>query len=197
MHSIVDRSLLSIPGLQTLAEVLTCSTPDRAGCISLLERGWLVGVAPGGGKQAMLGIGWGKRRGYAVAAATARVPVVIMYTENIDLAYSTTSLSWPFSYLLYLSTRIAVAPVYGGLPVQLTTKLAKLTSSINADTDGLKENIDHESSLHTVALQADELNTAVSVTMAALIADQQHSDQTHLQGLASWVRGDVDICQTR
>ena len=156
-----------------------------------------MGVAPGGGKQAMLGIGWGKRRGYAVAAATARVPVVIMYTENIDLAYSTTSLSWPFSYLLYLSTRIAVAPVYGGLPVQLTTKLAKLTSSINADTDGLKENIDHESSLHTVALQADELNTAVSVTMAALIADQQHSDQTHLQGLASWVRGDVDICQTR
>ena len=197
MHSIVDRSLLSIPGLQTLAEVLVCSAPGRAGCISLLERGWLVGVAPGGGKQAMLGIGWGKRRGYAVAAATARVPVVIMYTENIDLAYSTTSLSWPFSYLLYLSTRIAVAPVYGGLPVQLTTKLAKLTSSINADTDGLKENIDHESSLHTVALQADELNTAVSVTMAALIADQQHSDQTHLQGLASWVRGDVDICQTR
>ena len=201
MHSIIDRSLLSIPGLQTLTEVLACSAPDRRGCICLLERGLLVGVAPGGGKQAMLGLGWGRRRGYAIAiaAATARVPIVTMYTDNINLAYSTTSFSWPFSYLLYLSTRIAIAPVYGGLPVQLTSKLAKPVYVIKQDKDVCFENVlNSAKTIHEqVTEHADELNKAVCEAMNALVDENHLTDKTHLQALVRWIRGDVDISQTR
>ena len=199
MHSIIDRSLLSIPGLQTLAEVLACSAPDRSGCICLLERGLLVGVAPGGGKQAMLGLGWGRRRGYAIAAATARVPIVTMYTENINLAYSTTSFSWPFSYLLYLSTRIAIAPVYGGLPVLLTSKLAKPVYVIKQDKDVSSEDEDHsaETSHEKVTEHAEEVNKAVCDAMKVLMDENHLTDKTHLQALVRWVGAGVEISQTR
>jgi hypothetical protein len=199
VHSIVDRSLLMIPGLQTLADVLACSAPDRGGCIRLLESGRLVGVAPGGGKQAMLGMGWARRRGYAVAAVTARAPVIAMYTENLNLAYSTTSFSWPFSYLLYLSTRIAIAPVYGGLPVQLKSKLAKPVSTIpSANTEHAKTEAHILQTCPTlVTVQAEKVNQAFCKAMETIIGCNHGTDKTHLQAMVSWVKGDVDLSQTR
>ena len=56
VHSVVHRHLLLIPGLQTIAEVMSCSAPSREECVELVLAGRLVGVAPGGAGQAMLGL---------------------------------------------------------------------------------------------------------------------------------------------
>ena len=86
-----------MPGLQTLVEVFCCSAPSRneivkintkttkiflgyvyvtvlvcrAGCARLLGAGAVVGVAPGGAGQSMLGLDWAARTGYAVTAVNA------------------------------------------------------------------------------------------------------------------------------
>ena len=134
-----------------------------------------------------------------MAAAYARVPIVTMYTDNINLAYSTTSFSWPFSYLLYVSTRIAIAPVFGGLPVLLTSKLAKPVSMITQDKDKYLENKDQsaETSPEHVTEHADKLNKAVCEAMDALMDEPHLTDKTHIQALVRWVGGDVDTSQNR
>ena len=80
---------LTVVRLQTLAGLMLCSAPSRAECSALLAGGHLVGVAPGGAAQAMLGLDWQHRTGFAAAALTAAVPVIAMNTENIELAYHT------------------------------------------------------------------------------------------------------------
>ena len=101
----------------------------------------MVGVAPGGAGQSMLGLDWGHRTGYAVVGVKARVPVITLVTDNIDSAYTASSLTYPVSYLLFRYTKVsqfiiiyrrkltkyhhqtALALVYGGLPVKLTSSL--------------------------------------------------------------------------
>merc|ERR1711974_305576 len=53
IHSIVDRSLLLVPGLGSIAYLMRCSAPSREKATALLSAGNIVGVAPGGGRQAM------------------------------------------------------------------------------------------------------------------------------------------------
>ena len=119
VHSVVHRHLLLVPGLQTLAEIMLCSAPTRAQCVRLLEDGWLVGVAPGGAGQAMLGLDWHHRRGYAAVAAQAGVGILTLQTENIDLAYTASTILSPLSHIIYSATKVALVPVYGGCPVPL------------------------------------------------------------------------------
>lgn len=119
VHSVVHRHLLLVPGLQTLAELMLCSAPSRTECVRLLQAGWLVGVAPGGAGQAMLGLDWHHRRGYALVAARAAVPVLTLNTDNIDLAYTASTILSPLSHILYSLTRVTLVPVYGGCPVPL------------------------------------------------------------------------------
>ena len=65
IHSIVDRTLLlvltslffsknslaQVPGLGSVAYLMTCSAPSREETTALLDAGNIVGVAPGGGRQ--------------------------------------------------------------------------------------------------------------------------------------------------
>lgn len=44
-----------------------------------------LGIAPGGGKQAMFDSEWGERRGYAIVAANAQCPVLTVYTGKSSL----------------------------------------------------------------------------------------------------------------
>ena len=108
VHSVVHRHLLLVPGLQTLAEVMLCSAPSRAECVRLLEAGRLVGVAPGGAGQAMLGLDWRHRRGYAVVAGQAGVNILTLNTDNIDLAYTASTILSPLSHIVYTCTKVNV-----------------------------------------------------------------------------------------
>ena len=72
-HRSGSRKLVNLfaTGLQTLAELLCCIAPNRDECVKLLKGGAVVGVAPGGAGQSMLGLDWKKRTGYALAALQA------------------------------------------------------------------------------------------------------------------------------
>ena len=55
----------------------------------------------------MLGLDWGHRTGYAVVGVKARVPVITLVTDNIDSAYTASSLTYPLSYLLFRYTKVS------------------------------------------------------------------------------------------
>ena len=159
-----------VPGLQTLAELFCCVAPDRAGCVKLLEGGAVVGVAPGGAGQSMLGLDWSHRRGYAVVGVKSRVPVLTLVTDNIDIAYTASSLTYPASYLvfrwvspqtqlppsveLFRCCKVALAPVYGGLPVKLTSELHTCVRHCHGDP-----NIVHHLVHHNINSRLTKNNT--------------------------------------
>jgi 1-acyl-sn-glycerol-3-phosphate acyltransferase len=69
-----------------------CHARSREGCTEMLRKGYLIGVAPGGGYEAQLGtpnyqVMWKKRSGFAAIAFDAKVPVIPMFTENIREAF--------------------------------------------------------------------------------------------------------------
>ena len=73
----------------------------------------MVGVAPGGAGQSMLGLDWGHRIGYAVVGVKARVPVITLVTDNIDSAYTASSLTYPVSYPLFRYTKVSSLFIVG------------------------------------------------------------------------------------
>ena len=83
---------------------MNCSAPNREQTTAMLAEGNIVGVAPGGGRQvgweevkmlkpgilliqAMLGEGWGRRRGYAVVALKVDIIKVRFITISPFLAF--------------------------------------------------------------------------------------------------------------
>jgi 1-acyl-sn-glycerol-3-phosphate acyltransferase len=89
IRSVIDRNFRLTPGLETVFRAFGCTSGGRDEIIKLLERGHLVGIAPGGGYEAQLGtshdyaVMWKERRGFAVVAKEAGVPIIPMFTENI------------------------------------------------------------------------------------------------------------------
>ena len=103
-----------VPGLGSIANLMNCSAPNREQTTAMLAEGNIVGVAPGGGRQvveavsarnysleilhvddspfilfaqAMLGEGWGRRRGYAVVALKVDIIKVRFITISPFLAF--------------------------------------------------------------------------------------------------------------
>ena len=89
----MDKSLIMMPGAETLLRTFGAMPGGREEVIKLLKEGHLVGVAPGGGYEAQLAtntdypVMWKQRKGFAVVAKEANVPIIPMFTENIREAY--------------------------------------------------------------------------------------------------------------
>ena len=175
VHSVVHRHLLLVPGLQTLAELMLCSAPSRAEVVRLLEAGRLVGVAPGGAGQAMLGLDWRHRRGFAVVAEQAGVNIVTVNTDNIDLAYTASTILSPLSHLVYSCTKITLVPVYGGCPVPLHSHLDVVSNDPPQDA---------------ASLSCLTYHTLYHKTHVP-------SDPSLLAALAHWFRGEVEESHVR
>ena len=67
------------------------------------QGGAIVGVAPGGAGQSMLGLDWAGRRGYAVAGVSAGpgVSILTLVTDNIHTAYTASPLTYCLSLQLF------------------------------------------------------------------------------------------------
>ena len=94
--------------------------------------------------------------------------MVPMYTTNIEAAYSTLPTTRPLSVLLHACTRVAVAPLYGGLPTPLTTRLAPPVPS----TPG-----------------REEAANARVVEEVARLGAQGGRGLGHLEALLGWLEG--------
>ena len=92
IRSVMDRNLIMMPGAETFFRTFGFMPGGREEVIKLLKEGHLVGCAPGGGYEAQLAtkdypIMWKQRKGFAVVAKEAQVPIIPMFTENIKEAY--------------------------------------------------------------------------------------------------------------
>ncbi|MGZ3722425.1 MAG: 1-acyl-sn-glycerol-3-phosphate acyltransferase, partial [Bdellovibrionales bacterium] len=106
---------------------------DPGVAAELLREGRLVGVAPGGVREAISGkennyrVMWGKRQGFARLALEADVPIIPGFTQNIESLYHAPLAGHPFFQALYEKTRLPLVPIIGlgplPFPVPLTTWL--------------------------------------------------------------------------
>nr|XP_028594365.1 transmembrane protein 68-like [Podarcis muralis] len=123
-HSVIDRALYGIPGLKTFYDVVLLRDFTNAECVEILKKGHLLGIAPGGAREANFSndysLIWGNRTGFARIALEAKVPIIPIFTQNSCEAYrslgKTRLTKW-----LYEKTRRVLLPTYGGLPVKLRT----------------------------------------------------------------------------
>lgn len=129
VKSVVDRCLTVLPGFHLFEKYLGCFCQGREHCVTLLQDGELMGVAPGGSREALLSqeytVQWGSRIGFAEVALKANVPVIPVFTQNIDQAFKKMKLLEHMGLHVFESTRIPAMPVYGGFPVKLVTHIGE------------------------------------------------------------------------
>jgi 1-acyl-sn-glycerol-3-phosphate acyltransferase len=129
-----DRWLFKTPGVAWLVKAVGAIEGNRKDAIKMLNDGHLVGVAPGGVREAISGteknyeLLWKKRVGFAQVAIDANVPIVVGFTENVEELYRLPFAETKFFQNLYEKTRLPLVPVVGlgilPFPVKLRTRLA-------------------------------------------------------------------------
>ncbi len=131
--ALADRWVMNTPGLSWLAKSVGVVEADPKLALKLLKKGVLVGVSPGGVREAISGADnnykllWGERKGFAKIALEAGVPIIPGFTENVEGLYKAPLAGHPFFQNLYNKTRLPLVPIVGlgplPFPVALTTWL--------------------------------------------------------------------------
>lgn len=133
--ALVDRWLLKTPGLKWLTKAVGGIEANKEEALKLLKEGHLIGVAPGGVKEAIKGsnknyqLVWGKRKGFAELALAADCPIIPGFTENVEGLYKAPGAGSEFFQNLYAKTKLPIVPIVGlgplPFPVKLTTWLGE------------------------------------------------------------------------
>ncbi|MBN2800058.1 MAG: acyltransferase family protein [Deltaproteobacteria bacterium] len=133
VHGLGDRWLFKTPGLRWVVTQAGSVPGTRADAVALLRSGAWVLVSPGGTREALTGrdrhyqLVWRERRGFAEVALEAGVPLIPVFTENIEEVYRSPGVDARPIQALYERTRWPIVPVVGlglaPLPVKLTTWL--------------------------------------------------------------------------
>uniref|UniRef100_A0ACB8FD70 Uncharacterized protein n=1 Tax=Sphaerodactylus townsendi TaxID=933632 RepID=A0ACB8FD70_9SAUR len=123
--SVVDYHFSKIPGIKLFYNVQGLTQDGRAQCVEILKKGYLLGVLPGGVREALFSdenysLLWGNRTGFAHVAIDAKVPIIPVFTANLREGYRTLGKIWPLKWL-YEHTRWPIVPIYGGFPVKFCT----------------------------------------------------------------------------
>ncbi len=142
--ALVDRWLMKTPGLSWLTRTVGGISGDRDTALSVLRSGHIVGVSPGGVREAISGednhykLKWGGRKGFARIALEAGVPIIPGFTQNVESLYMSPMAGHPFFQKLYDLTRLPLVPIIGigplPFPVALTTWLGEPLLPAEGDT---------------------------------------------------------------
>ena len=146
INTIVDRCLLQLPGFENAQKYLKASANGKGYCVDLLENGELLGIAPGGSREALFDerycANWGEKTGFAKVALLTGAPIIPIFTENIREAYCTMSSGRRIWKYIFEKTRLPIIPIYGGFPVKLTTHIgAPIRARKEETSDQLKERV--------------------------------------------------------
>ena len=139
-----DRWLFKTPGMAQVARTLGAVEGAPGAALQLLRAGELVGVAPGGVREAISGprhdykLMWKDRKGFAKVALDAGVPVIPGFTENVESLYRAPLADRPFFRHLYEVTRLPLVPIIGigpmPFPAKLTTWLGEPIHAMPGET---------------------------------------------------------------
>jgi 1-acyl-sn-glycerol-3-phosphate acyltransferase len=126
-----DRWLFKTPGLKQLVELVGAIPGEPGAARQLLNDGYLVGVSPGGTREAISGtennyrLKWNKRTGFAKLAIETGVPIIPGFTRNVEELYRAPLAGSKILQGLYEATRIPLVPIIGlgilPFPVKLQT----------------------------------------------------------------------------
>ena len=129
VFSVVDRCLHMIPGLSRVKRHLQCGSFSRVECATRLLSGDLIGISPGGSREALFDdsfeVSWGNRIGFAKIAAFTKSPIIPIFSENIRTAYRTMETGRTFWRWIFEKTKLPLVPLYGGFPVDIVTHVGK------------------------------------------------------------------------
>jgi len=127
--SIVDNFVLKVPGLEKFFAYWGSFPGPREVVVKFLKEGEIVSVAPGGLREALFSdkynLVWGERCGFAKAAIEANVPILPMFTENCRQAFNYFGQTNSYVKKFYERFRLPCIPLYGGLPVKMTTYIGQ------------------------------------------------------------------------
>nr|XP_016851151.1 PREDICTED: transmembrane protein 68 isoform X3 [Anolis carolinensis] len=116
-------------GIKSLTNLMHILPSSREECLNILKNGHLLGISPGGVREALFSdesykLVWHKRKGFAHLALDAKVPIIPMYTQNVREGFRvfgrTTLARW-----VYEHSRLPILPPYGGLPVKFRTYIGE------------------------------------------------------------------------
>ncbi|MGE3974682.1 MAG: lysophospholipid acyltransferase family protein [Bdellovibrionales bacterium] len=174
IRALGDRWLFRTPGLSWICRAVGAIPGDPKIAAALLKNGALVGVSPGGVREAIKGMSnnyklvWGDRMGFAKVATEAQVDVIPVFTENIDETYIAPYAEHPIFQSLYHMTRLPLVPILSlfGLPfpVKLRTWVGE---PIRFDPDR----------------SVEELRDLTAQALNELIEKHQTKDQTVVDAL--------------
>ncbi len=129
VHGLGDRWLFKVPGLSQLVTSMGSAEGTRENAVNWLQSGELVGVSPGGTREAIKGrrehytLKWGHRLGFVEVAMEAGVPMFPAFTENVEELYRSPLVGSRPIQALYERTRWPIVPVVGLGPLPLPVKL--------------------------------------------------------------------------
>jgi 1-acyl-sn-glycerol-3-phosphate acyltransferase len=129
VRGVADRKLFELPGFNLFYRTLGCIPGTQDAMLPLLQAGELVGVFPGGVREAILGSAkryqpvWNNRTGFARLALNAGVDIIPTFTENVDELYLTPLAGGKLLRGVYEKTRLPVVPMIGLGPMPFPVKL--------------------------------------------------------------------------
>jgi 1-acyl-sn-glycerol-3-phosphate acyltransferase len=133
IRGLTDRRFYPLPGFNWLFRTLGTIPGRPEDAVALLRQGHLVGVYPGGVREAIAGeaakyqLQWAGRIGFARVALQTQVPIVPAFTQNVDELYKVPLLGSKPLLALLERTHLPLFPVMGlgvlPFPVRLTTRI--------------------------------------------------------------------------
>lgn len=126
---VTDRFLAKFPGFKYYSQCFQMSPADLNGCIDWIKSGKTLMILPGGAFEGHMSenykLEWRNRLGFAKVALETKVPIVPIFTTNIQEGYRTIGIFMGFWRSFYERTRYPLVPMYGGFPVKLTTYIGE------------------------------------------------------------------------
>lgn len=146
--ALTDRLGMRIPLLKDFYSAVGAVEGTRESALEALNEGRIVGVAPGGLKEAISGhsldyqLVWGQRTGFAKLAIEAGVDIYPCFTKNVESLYKNPMGGTPVADFVYQKTHFPLTPPVGigalPFPVKLTTFVG---DAITPNEQELPENL--------------------------------------------------------
>lgn len=124
--TVVDKFFKETPNARYLMDFFQLIPGDFESCEKKLREGEIILIAPGGVYEALFSddnyeLKWKRAFGFAKLAMKANVKVVPVFTKNVREAWVSMKSFKSLWKMLFKKTGLPTIPLYGGLPVKLTT----------------------------------------------------------------------------
>uniref|UniRef100_T1JP97 Phospholipid/glycerol acyltransferase domain-containing protein n=1 Tax=Strigamia maritima TaxID=126957 RepID=T1JP97_STRMM len=130
-RAVFHKQLTKLPGFHLMIKVARGLVGTKENCLEALRNGNYIVIAPGGDMEPLHSdetnykLVWRNRIGFAKIAIEAQVPLIPVFTENIQELFRTPKFLRSLFLLIDKYLHIPLVPAYGGFPVKLISHVGK------------------------------------------------------------------------